>query len=92
MNFLPVQKLTGSICGFLAAAVLFALISSIWQHVAAVAFTTIAGNMAYGMVRSEVGKAAMGLGWSSLALYVVAFCGVLVLILSVRFLNRLTDD
>lgn len=76
----------------LLAASLLALISSLWQHIAAIAFATTAQNMAYGSIKSEVGPAAMGLGWASVALYVVASCFILVLVLSLMFLDTLTED
>ena len=86
------QLLTGSLCGLLAAAILLALISSLWQHVAAVAFQTIVQDMAYGSVRGEVGAAAIVLGWGSLVLYIVAFIVMLLYVLSVRILDALADD
>lgn len=92
MKRFPSRALTHSICAFLAAAILFALLSALWQHTAAVAFATAVQNMAYGSVKSEVGAMAIGLGWASLALYIVAFCVVLVQILSIKFLDTLTDD
>lgn len=88
----PSRKVFSTIYAILAATILFALLSSLWQHVAAVAFTTTVQNMAYGSVKSEVGAAAIGLGWASLALYVVALCAMLVLTLSIRILDRLTDE
>ena len=88
----PSRALMNSICGFLAAAGLFALVSSLWQHTAAVAFTTAAQNMAYGSVKSEVGAVAIGLGWASFVFYIVAFLAVLVEILSIQLLDQLTDE
>ena len=88
----PSRALTRSTCAFLAAAILFALLSSLWQHTAAVAFATAVQNMAYGSVKSEVGAMAIGLGWASFGLYVVAFCVVLVEILSIQILDDLIDE
>lgn len=48
--------------------------------------------MAYGTVKSEVGAAAIGFGWASLALYIAAFCAMVVMIASIQLLDRLTDD
>ena len=91
MKPFPGKVLTYSICGLLAAAAFLSLISSLWQHVAAVAFTTTIEKMAYGSVKSEVGAGAIGFGWVSLALYIVAFCAVLTMILAIRVYDRLTD-
>ena len=81
----PSRALTKTVCGILAAAVLLALVSSLWQHIAAVAFTTTVRNMAYGSVKSEVGTAAIVLAWASLALYVFALCAMLVMTVSLRY-------
>ena len=80
----PSRTLVKTLCGILAAIVLLALLSSLWQQIAAVAFTTTVRNMAYCSVKSEVGAAAIGLGWASLALYVVALCAMLVMFFSLR--------
>lgn len=92
MKPFPSRALGKTLCAILAAAFLFALLSSLWQHTAAVAFTTTVQNMAYGTVKSEVGAAAIGLGWASLALYIAAFCAMVVMIVSIQLLDRLTDD
>lgn len=92
MKPFPSRALSRTLCAILAAAFLFALLSSLWQHTAAVAFTTTVRNMAYGTVKSEVGAAAIGLGWASLALYIAAFCAMVVMIVSIQLLDRLTDD
>ena len=81
----PSRALTKTVCGILAAAVLLALISSLWQHIAAVAFTTTVRKMAYGSVKSEVGTAAIAFAWVSLALYIFALCAMLVMTVSLRY-------
>ena len=88
----PSQPLTKFICGILAAASFFALLSSLWQHVAAVAFTSTVRKISYGSVKSEVGAAAMGLGWASLIMYIGASCAMFVMILSISMLDDLLED
>ncbi len=88
----PSRPITLSVCGVLLTASLLAMISSLWQHIAAIAFATTAQNMGYGSIKSEVGAVAMGLGWASLALYIVAFSCMLVTILSISILDQLTDE
>ena len=92
MNPFLNHTLSELLCAILAAAFLFALLSSFWQHIAAVAFTTTVQNMAYGTVKSEVGAAAIGLGWASLALYTAAFFAMVPVVLSYQILDRLTDE
>ena len=92
MKPFPSRALSKTLCAILAAAFLFALLSSLWQHTAAVAFTTTVRNMANGTVKSEVGAAAIGLGWASLALYIAAFCALVVMIVSIQLLDSLIDE
>lgn len=76
----------------LFVASVLTLISSLWQHIAAKAFATTAQNMAYGSVKSDVGAAAIGLGWASLALYMVAFTSIFAMMSAIRVLDRLIDE
>ena len=78
--------------GMLLTASLLAMISSLWQHIAAIAFATTAQDMGYGSIKSEVGAVAMGLGWASWALYIVALSFILVMIISISILERLLDE
>lgn len=79
-------------CGMLAMAVLCIMISSLWQHTASVASATTAQNFAYGFVKSEVGAAAMGIGWALLGAYFVVLLYLCIMILSIQLLDRLTDE
>ena len=87
----PSRRVDYSIGGFLGAAVFLGFISSLWQHTAAVAAATTTQHMAYGTVKTHVGVAAMTLTWVSLALYLFSFLGMMILRMSVRILDRLTD-
>jgi len=78
--------------GFLAAAVLLGFVSSLWQHTAAVAAATTAQHMTYGTMKSNVGGAAMVLGWVSLVLYAISLVGIVIQSLSMRMLDSLTDE
>ena len=43
-------------------------------------------------MKSGVGTAAMVLGWFGFALLIIVTIGLLVMILSIRLLDKLTDD
>lgn len=73
-------------------AVFFGLISLLWQHTAAVAAATAAQNFAYGFVNSEVGAAAMGLGWASLGSNLISLMGTIGTLLMLRALDHLDPD
>ena len=73
-------------------ASMFALVSMLWQHTASVAAATTAQDLGYGTVRSEVGATALALGWAGLALMALVAMCLLVMILSIRILDQLTDE
>ena len=88
----PNRFLTKLACGLSAVTVFLALISSLWQHTAAVAAATTTENMGYGFVKSIVGGAAMGLGWAAFTTLILPFVGLVILIFSIRFWDELEDD
>ena len=88
----PNRSLSQLACGLSAVTAFLALISSLWQHTAAVAAATTAENMGYGFVKSSVGGAAMGLGWAAFAALLLPFLGLLILILSLRVFDELADE
>ena len=63
-----------------------------WQHTAAVAASTIVQDLGNGSVKSGVGTVAMILGWFGFGLLVVVTLGLLLIILSISFLDRLADE
>ena len=73
-------------------AVIFAMISVLWQHIASVAVSMTAQNMAYGNVQGKVGVVAMVLGWTGLGLFLSHFVFIAISWLSIRLLNQLVDD
>ncbi|GKZ23101.1 hypothetical protein AbraIFM66951_000007 [Aspergillus brasiliensis] len=69
----------------------FVLVSVLWQHTASVAASTIVQDLGNGSVKSGVGTSAMVLGWFGFGLLVVVTIGLLVMILSVKLIQQLTD-
>ena len=72
-------------------ASLLALVSMIWQHTASVAAATTAQHLGYGTVKSAIGSASLVLGWVGFSLMSLGAVGLLVMILSIRILDQLTD-
>lgn len=73
-------------------ASVFVLVSVLWQHTASVAAAQIAQDFGNGSVKSGVGTSAMVLGWFGFALLIIVTVGLLIMILSIRLLDKLTDD
>lgn len=69
-----------------------ALLSMLWQHVASVTFVTNAENMTYRLVKGRVGVVGLALGWLAVFTMIAGSIGLVVMILSVRLLDRLTDE
>lgn len=67
-------------------------VSILWLHVAAVAATGTLDFMFKDIVGTEVGTAAMSLGWSAVSTELIATLGVYVMVLSFDLLDRLTDE
>ncbi|GAB1317517.1 Membrane fusion mating protein FIG1 [Madurella fahalii] len=72
-------------------ASIFVLVSVLWQHTASVAASIIAQDLANGSVLSGVGTSAMVMGWFSFTLLIIVTIGLLVMILSMRVLERIMD-
>ncbi|KAI9666355.1 MAG: hypothetical protein M1821_004291 [Bathelium mastoideum] len=70
----------------------FVLVSVLWQHTASVAAAQVAQDLGNGSVKSGVGTSAMVLGWFGFGLLVVVTIGLLVMILSIRMLDKLADE
>lgn len=73
-------------------ASMLALVSMIWQHTASVAAATTAEGLGYGTVKSEVGATILVLGWTGFAFMTLTTIALLVMLLSIRLLDRLTDE
>ena len=80
------------VLGIAAVAMFLGLISSLWQHTAAVAAATTAQDFAYGFVNSEVGKPAISLGWAALATNVIAMINTIAYFHFITLLERLVDE
>jgi len=72
-------------------ASLFGFVSILWQHIATSAAASMIRSLSYGTVKGHVGPAAMVLGWAGVFLSVTVTIGLLIMVLSIRALEILTD-
>jgi hypothetical protein len=84
----PVSQVSLAII-FIAS--IFVLVSVLWQHTASVAASMIVQDLGNGSVKSGVGTTAMVLGWFGFVLLILVTIGLLVMILSIRVLEQLSD-
>lgn len=88
----PAQKVMRVLNIVLVGSSLLALISSLWQHTAAVTAATTAESLAYGFVKSGVGAAAIGLGWAVVGTSILALVLAVFVAVSVGMLDRELDS
>ena len=89
----PSRPMSEAIGWALVAASLLLMVSALWQHVAAASVVAIVSTTAQGKgVVGDIGAASIALVWLSFALAMVAFQGMIVMILSIHLLDRLTDE
>lgn len=75
----------------LVSAILL-LISSIWQHVAAVAYTSGVAGLSSAIIGTGVGTAAVALLWIAFVSIILVMVGLVVMIISINLLEALIDD
>lgn len=88
---IPSRPVSQAALALTFVASVFVLVSVLWQHTASVAASTIVQDLGNGSVKSGVGTSAMVLGWFGFGLLVVVTIGLLVMILSVKLIQQLTD-
>jgi hypothetical protein len=71
------------------AAVLL-LVAGLWQHVGSVGAAAMAEMANYGNVETDIGTVAVAMAWAGFTLTTIVSMGLLILILSIRALDRLT--
>lgn len=87
----PSMTLTQGVMGASTVAFAFGLISALWQHINASATVSMAETLTYGEVTGHVGPAAMALGWIGVGLAGVVVLGLVVMLLSMKVLDELTE-
>jgi hypothetical protein len=73
-------------------ASIFVLVSVLWQHTASVAASIIAQDFGNGSVISGVGTSAMVMGWFGFTLLIIVTIGILVMVLTIKVIENLTED
>lgn len=87
------SRTTTSIIGWtLAWAIGFGFVSSLWVHVGVVAATESIKVNFRQLVETRLGVVVLTLSWVAVALTVLALTAIIVMILSIRLLERLTED
>lgn len=64
-------------------------VGTLWQHIAAVSAATMVERGSYQNIKAAVGTIAMVLGWLGVSILLAVAVGLLVLILSLKALDRL---
>ncbi|ORX97561.1 Ca2+ regulator and membrane fusion protein Fig1-domain-containing protein [Clohesyomyces aquaticus] len=88
----PDRKVTLSILIALGFATPLAFAAALWQHTAAASVACLAETVSGDSVHAVVGGAAIALAWLPVFFLALAFVAAMVMYLSIRILDRLTDD
>jgi hypothetical protein len=89
----PSRPVTHAVVWALGMASLLLMVSTMWQHVAAASVAAILSTAVHGSnVVGDIEAASIALVWLSFALAAVAFQGIIAMALTVRLLDRLSDD
>ncbi|KAJ8064150.1 hypothetical protein OCU04_006504 [Sclerotinia nivalis] len=84
----PSRKISNTVCAASGSAAIFAFVSVLWQHLAAVSALKIIENMSYGGLMGKVGTNSMVVGWLGVLMLWLAFMGCLLMVLSLRKVRR----
>lgn len=84
---LPSSRAAYSAFATSTLASLLSVVSMLWQHLASVAATTTAEDMAFGTLESNIGINAMVMGWVGVAAFVMVSIGLWMMILSFLLLD-----
>jgi hypothetical protein len=87
----PSQAVSRVVASFSLVAAILGLIGSLWQHVGTVGAAAMAEMANYGNVQTTVGAGAVAMAWIAVVLLSVVFLAMLVMILSIKLLDRLSD-
>ena len=74
-----------------SVATVLLLVAGLWQHVGSVGAAAMAEMANYGNVKTDIGIVAVAMAWAGFTLTTIVSMGLLILILSIRALDRLTD-
>ena len=88
----PSRPVSRVACVLAVISAILLLLSSLWQHVAAVAYTTGVVGLASSTVKTDLGTTSMVFLWISFASMTIVGHGLVVMVLSISLLDRLTDE
>ena len=88
----PSRAISYAVLWLLGFSQAFGFMSALWLHVSAATAATTLEIMFGDLVSASVGTAVVTFAWIAFFLNSVAWLGVLIMILSIRILDRLTDE
>lgn len=86
----PSRPVSRVALGCTTASAIVALLASFWQHMAGAAASAMAAAFTYGAAKGGIGAGAIVCGWLSFVLLMIVALGLVIMILSIKVLDRLT--
>ncbi|KAH8597409.1 Ca2+ regulator and membrane fusion protein Fig1-domain-containing protein [Bisporella sp. PMI_857] len=87
----PSRAVSYACLAILCIASLLVFVSIFWQHISASGAVVMSEQMTYGAVQGTTGTAAMVMGWLGVFLVLFAMIGIVVMIVSIKALDRLAN-
>lgn len=78
-------------CAVAFASSLLLLLSSLWQHVAVVAYAASVDSLVSSAVKTDLGTTSIVILWVAFAIMTVVGLGLVVMSLSIQILDRIID-
>lgn len=91
VKLFPSRTVAGVSLTLFLVSSMFLLVTALWQHAVASTLVTSLEASSYGAIKAHVGVIGIIFGWAVCGLVYVVAWGLLVLILSIRVLEELTD-
>ena len=88
----PSRPLIGTILAIEFVACCLMIAAALWQHVAAVAFSTATSFLSAQSVSTEIGAVGIALAWVESILLMASWVGVDVMMSRIDMLDQLTDE
>ncbi|KAI0152259.1 Ca2+ regulator and membrane fusion protein Fig1-domain-containing protein [Hypoxylon sp. NC0597] len=87
----PSRPVSNAALALSSLATVLSFVSVFWQHIASASAQTLFQTLTYSTIEVHVGPAAMICGWFAFVMVCITSLGLLIMILSIRFLWMLAE-
>jgi Ca2+ regulator and membrane fusion protein Fig1 len=88
----PSPTLSRTTLTLLLFSTILALLSAMWQHIAAVAAANAIATALGGAISHHIGAASMALAWTAVTMTAITMIALVIMLASINLLERLTNE